>query len=67
MAIKADYFVTFTIAFRLGDHITGPIPQLIKGGEAGGPARSRKAGGMEMDPCKGEKRLGLFRLHISFP
>ena len=29
-AIKADYFVTPTVEFRLEEHEAGPIPRLIK-------------------------------------
>ena len=29
-AIKADYFVTPTLGFRLEDHEAGPMPRLIK-------------------------------------
>ena len=44
-AIKADYFVTPAVEFRLEDHEAGPMPRLIKDRRARGLAPPSKAGG----------------------
>ena len=44
-AIKADYFVTPTVEFRLEDHEAGPMPRLIKDRKARGLAPPSKADG----------------------
>ena len=37
-AIKADYFVTPSVEFRLEDHKAGPMPRLVKDRKARGLA-----------------------------
>ena len=64
-AIKADYFVTPIVEFRLEDHEAGPMPRHVKDRKARGLAPPSKAGGMEKCSCKGGNRLEP--VHISFP
>ena len=63
-AIKADYFVTPTVEFRLEDHDAGPMPRLVKDREARELAPPSKAGGTwRCVLAKGEtvRRLYIFR------
>ena len=65
-AIKADYFVTPTVEFRLEDYETGPMPRLIKDRKARGLAHpSKAAGAWGCVPAGGETDWGF--VHISFP
>ena len=65
-AIKADYFVTPTVGFRLEDHEAGPMPRLIKEGKSRGLASPSKAGGTwRWVPAKEERDWSS--VHISFP
>ena len=43
--MKADYFGTTTAEFRLEDHESGPMPQLVKARKARVIAPPSKAGG----------------------
>jgi hypothetical protein len=65
-AIKADYFVTPTVEFRLEDHEAGPMPRLVKDRKARGLAPPSKAGGTwRCVLAKGETDWSF--VHISFP
>ena len=65
-AIKADYFVTPPVEFRLEDHEPGPMPRLIKDRKARGLVPPRKAGGTwRWIPAEVETDWSF--VHISFP
>ena len=65
-AIKADFFVTPTVEFRLEDYEAGPMPPLIKDRKARGLAPPSKAGGTwRWVPAEKEKDWSF--VHISFP
>ena len=65
-AIKADYFVTPTVEFRLEDHEAAPMPRLVKDRKARGLAPPSKAAGTwRYVPAKEE--TGWSFVHISFP
>ena len=65
-AIKADYFVTPTVDFRLEDYEAGPMPRLIKDRKARGLAPPSKAAGTwRYVPAKEETDWSF--VHISFP
>ena len=65
-AIKADYFVTPTVEFRLEDHEAGPMPRLVKDINARGLAPPSKAGGTwRRVLAEGETDWSV--VNISFP
>ena len=65
-AIKAGYFVTPTVEFRLEDHEASPMPRLVKDRKARGLAPPSKAGGTwRCVLAEGETDWSL--VYISFP